>query len=231
MTPRKFKPDLIPRLMAMIARHEGGWDALAGDFDGQGLSFGPLQWNLGQGTLVPVLRNAINRDPAGVAAIMGQAFIGACRSTGTLAAHLKAGKGPPASAWKRLAALPAMRQAFQDGAAPYLTRANAACNHLALWSERAAALCLDICVQQGDVRADIRAEYKRLGGPRLPEEWQRLKALAVAAANSANPRWREDVLARKLTCALGAGIVHGRDEILDRDFGLVYTRTWFEGGN
>ncbi len=29
---------------------------VAGDFDGQGMSFGALQWNLGQGTLQPLLR-------------------------------------------------------------------------------------------------------------------------------------------------------------------------------
>ena len=28
---------------------------VAGDFDGQGISFGALQWNLGQGTLQPLL--------------------------------------------------------------------------------------------------------------------------------------------------------------------------------
>jgi peptidoglycan hydrolase-like protein with peptidoglycan-binding domain len=32
---------------------------LAGNFDGQGISFGVLQWNLGQGTLQPMLRDMI----------------------------------------------------------------------------------------------------------------------------------------------------------------------------
>jgi len=44
---------------------------LAGDFDGQGLSFGLLQWNIKSQTLQPLLKEFINLSPAKFAAIFG----------------------------------------------------------------------------------------------------------------------------------------------------------------
>ena len=41
-------------------------------------------------------------------------------------------------------------------------------------------------------------------------EPERRKRLAHAAADSANPRWAEDVRQRKLALATGQGSVHGR---------------------
>lgn len=40
------------------------YEALAGDFDGQGMSFGLIQWNFGQGTLGPVLQAMRSEDEA-----------------------------------------------------------------------------------------------------------------------------------------------------------------------
>src|SRR5690606_29417319 len=39
------------------------FSAITGDFDGQGISFGALQWNLGQGTLQPLLARMVERHP------------------------------------------------------------------------------------------------------------------------------------------------------------------------
>ena len=53
-------------------------------------------------------------------------------------------------------------------------------------------------------------------------EWERMRILAHVVADMANPRWRENVRARKITIAVGNGRVHGRDYILERDFGIRY---------
>ena len=42
----------------------GGFSHVAGNFDGQGISFGALQWNLGQGTLQPLLAQMEKAQPA-----------------------------------------------------------------------------------------------------------------------------------------------------------------------
>jgi hypothetical protein len=47
---------------------------LSGDFDGQGISFGVLQWNLGQGSLQPLLRKIIKAEPEIVESIFAQNY-------------------------------------------------------------------------------------------------------------------------------------------------------------
>src|SRR6266705_6917952 len=47
---------------------------LSGDFDGQGISFGVLQWNLGQGSLQPMLRKIIKAEPEIVESIFAQNY-------------------------------------------------------------------------------------------------------------------------------------------------------------
>ena len=42
----------------------GCFACVAGDFDGQGISFGALQFNLGQETLQPILAELDRRHPA-----------------------------------------------------------------------------------------------------------------------------------------------------------------------
>lgn len=48
------------------------FEALAGNFDQQGMSFGIIQWNFGQGTLGPVLKNMRDTDPAVFDACFGE---------------------------------------------------------------------------------------------------------------------------------------------------------------
>src|SRR5438128_7569024 len=47
---------------------------LSGDFDGQGISFGVLQWNLGQGSLQPLLQKINTTHPDIVESIFGQNY-------------------------------------------------------------------------------------------------------------------------------------------------------------
>ena len=47
------------------------YDTLSGDFDGMGISLGLLQWNIGAGSLQPLIREFITRAPDAVNAIFG----------------------------------------------------------------------------------------------------------------------------------------------------------------
>lgn len=227
--------DLESRIMQLIADNEGGWSAVSGNFDGQLLSFGPLQWNAGQGTLEPLLRS-VPRDV--LKATMGEAFAHACL-TGQLRTFVKAevlSGSLVAAPWKtrlqNLARTPECQAAFTRAAAPYFRVARAYCDRFGFRSERALALCMDIAVQNagGGVREDHAREYARRVLPTDPE-WARLKHLAHAVAQSANAQWRADVLARKLSIALGGTEqskmkVHGRSFDLERDYNLSYDREW-----
>ncbi|WP_287417662.1 hypothetical protein [Oceanithermus sp.] len=234
---RKPHPTLQTRVLRMVHAFEGGH--LAGDFDGQVLSWGPLQWNLGQGTLGPVLARIVELEPEQAARIMGEEFVEAARRgnaalVGFARARILDRRGRPTWEWRnafhRLEELPGTQQAFREAAQPYLDRGRRLVEALEFTTERAYALGVDIAVQNGAPRRDhIRRYRRRLGaGTRYPMEWQRLKLLAQVVADSANPRWREDVLSRKLTIAVGRGTVHGRRYELERDFGISYWRKWWE---
>lgn len=235
MSTPNISPALAPRLLDLVESFEGG--GLTGDFDGQISSWGPLQWNLGQGTLQPLLRHLVALDPGGVAQIL-PTLPTAVRSGDALRAWFEANvldqrnravaTTPAKRAFAQLAALPAARETFTLFAQPYLQRAAADATRLALHTERALALVLDVTVQNGGVRSAHERRYEQL---RTPEnafhEWQRLKLLAIAVADCATPQWRTDVLSRKLTIAIGSSRgsgmrVHGMDVDLEEQYGIRY---------
>jgi hypothetical protein len=56
------------------------WTAVSGDFDGEGISCGPLQWNIGQNSLQPMVR-AVGRAVVGKAMrLHGADFWAACNA-------------------------------------------------------------------------------------------------------------------------------------------------------
>jgi peptidoglycan hydrolase-like protein with peptidoglycan-binding domain len=83
---------------------------------------------------------------------------------------------------------------------------------LALKSELGVALCFDIHVQNGGVKAPVQNVVQAipLGQPELV----RREALANGAADSSKPEFREDVRSRKLAIARGEGDVHGGHVVL-----------------
>lgn len=255
---RRAKPEVLRKAMLITEAFEGGW--LTGNFDGQLMSWGPLQWNLGQGTLQPVLRRIADLDRATMAGHLGEGFMDALADDAALERYVRANiltrNGGPKTVWQQrfyaLGQEPAALDAFAEAAAPYVARAERDASRLGFASERGFASCLDVAVQNGGVRAEHEARYRATlhsylakkgqegGDPAFDlEEWEHLKALAYAVADSARPRYREDVLSRKLTLALGQGWVHGRAYDLLEDFGLAYWQdraagikaTWYEAPN
>lgn len=239
MSTPPINPSLEPRVLALTWQFEGG--ALTGNFDGQIASWGPLQWNLGSGTLQPLLRRIAALDPAALDR-HAPGLRAALRTNADTVAWFRAVVHDPTNpaqarwsmitAFALLAATPAAQQAFYEASRPYLEKARQHAARLGLETERGLALMLDVAVQNGGVRADHLTRYWELAktAPAF-HEWERLKLLAIAVADSANPKWRSDVLARKLTIALGgtsnSGLrVHGRAVELTQ-FDIKY---WLEPG-
>ena len=79
---------------------------------------------------------------------------------------------------------------------------------LGLRSEIGIALAFDVHVQNGSFKPAAFA--MAAAWPANLPEIERRRRLANAVAESANPRWVEDVRERKLALANGAGSVHGR---------------------
>jgi hypothetical protein len=84
----------------------------------------------------------------------------------------------------------------------------------------------DIKVQNGSIKTWVKAQILS-GFDSLPadltkaeSEVERMKIVANRRSEASNPRWVEDVRARKLCIATGNGTVHGIRYNLEEQFGL-----------
>jgi len=215
---------------------------LAGDFDHQGMSFGALQWNLGQGTLQPFLSEMIQTYPLVLQQIFDeyyselQAKLGADREEQL--AWARSIQAPPwrhlLEPWqgyfKTLGRRPECQDLELKYAQRYYDQGLALCTAFDVHSERAVALMFDISVQNGGIKEPVTTRIKRdfatldsgLGSDDL--EVGKLRIIANRRAEAASRRWVEDVRARKLTIANGEGVVHGRRYELETQYGIRLTQ-------
>jgi len=211
---------------------------VAGNFDGQGMSFGALQWNFGQGTLQPLLKQMFNNHLDVAATIFGsslsqlqQAVNGGRDSAMSFAVSIqdtsgKSIKDPWKQMFRALGLTPEYQAIQVSSAAAYYGRALSLCKDYGLWTQRGRALMFDISVQNGSipdsVRSLILADFRQVS-PSLSAEDTELAKMRIVAnrrAEAARPAFVEDVRRRKLCIAEGKGVVHGITYDLARQFGL-----------
>jgi Putative peptidoglycan binding domain len=211
---------------------------LAGDFDGQGMSFGALQWNLGQGTLQPLLSATDRAHPEVVDNVFGphaaelRAMLSSSREDQlSWARSIQDGRRfVIAEPWRGLFKTLGRREEFQDievdAAQQMYQDAVTWCRTYGVKSERAVALMFDIRVQNGSIANTTQAQIQRDFATLDPGvdadtlEVARLRVIANRRADAANPRWVEDVRARKLTIANGMGAIHGAYYDLEGQYGI-----------
>jgi uncharacterized protein YraI len=233
---------LAYRCLALTAGFETGttppecFAGLAGDFDGQGMSFGVLQWNLGQGTLQPMFQKIDRENPDVVKAVLGDGYADFHAMLAKAHADQMAwarGKqtdkkwtDPWKSRFKALGRTAPMQQIEVDGAHDRFVKGLQLVKDYGLWSERAAALMFDIVVQNGSIKdatkQQILADFARID-PSLSKEDQevaKMRSVANRRAEAANPKFVEDVRRRKLLIANGSGTVHGDTYDLERTYGI-----------
>ncbi len=210
---------------------------LSGDFDGQGISFGVLQWNLGQGSLQPLLRKIIKAEPEMVESIFAQNYeelnsvlaaskseqMNWARSIQNLKHILNE---PWKGHFKTLGRQPLFQEIQVESATRFFNSASALCRDFGLLSSRAAALMFDIKVQNGSiselVKGQIKLDFAHID-PKLSKndaEVERLRIIANCRSSAAKAEWIEDVRARKLAIANGRGTVHGNFYDLKEQYGL-----------
>jgi hypothetical protein len=236
------------RCLALTGSFETGrglpdcFAGLSGDFDGQGISFGVLQWNFGQGSLQPLLREMAERHPDIVEGIFqanrdrlvlalngGQAEqMAFARSIQHPVRHIVF------EPWRGMFESLGRREEFQEierkSARRIFRAAVRSCGDYGIGSERAVALMFDIRVQNGSIRDSVRSrimnDFDEIP-PDLPDpelEVRRMRIVANRRAEAANPAWVEDVRARKLCIANGGGVVHGIPYDLEGQFGIGLMR-------
>lgn len=215
---------------------------VSGNFDGQGISFGALQFNLGQGTLQPVIAVVCKNDPDGfkMAFADGKSDILLAKMRRPKSEQIAwassiSVRGKLVSEWSnaftRFGELESCRAAQIRAAEAYYSRAAAYCRQYDLKSERAYALMFDIAVQNGSIKkaAAKVVDAKLPALQTIPDpktrEWEIMKAVANAVAEASSPRWIEDVRRRKLCIANGTGVVHGRRYELAKQFDITM-RPW-----
>jgi hypothetical protein len=206
---------------------EGGkpmnYQALADDFDHQGMSFGLLQWNFGQNTLGPLLNQMMAKDGAAFAGCFGPTT-----NYAVLQAALEHDDQAAQLSWVReLQARdkPAWRTAFQAVGA--LAQFNAiqlaqavarfhpsvmeAVGQLRLIAPAllsslefsSYAALFDLCVQQGAVTSALDAIRLRVEHEKPATQSDLLKIAVTERGRLANPQWRSDCISRRMGILTG----------------------------
>jgi len=232
------------RSLALTGSFETGRDipecftGLGGDFDGQGMSFGVLQWNFGQGTLQPLLRDMLEKHPR-IAKNIFQTNYSIFKEAldsekEELMAFARSIQHPVQhyvyEPWRGMFKALGRTEEFQKIEVRYADRlfrkAGELCAEYGLWSERAVTLMFDIQVQNGNIstltKTQILSELGTLPRDLSREELEvhKMRIVANRRAEASNPKWVEDVRARKLCCAHGGGVVHGINYDLEGQFGV-----------
>jgi peptidoglycan hydrolase-like protein with peptidoglycan-binding domain len=241
--PAILSAALERRCLALTGSFETGqpppecFAGLTGDFDGQGISLGVCQWNFGQGSLQPLLREVDKTYPGVVDAVFqdhAAEFRAVLRESHdeqmNWARSVQDVRNTVVEPWRGLFKALCRRTEFQaiqtKHANNLLTAARALGTEFGVRSQRALALLFDIKVQNGSINDVIKAQITRdfaalepSGNPDT-DEVARLRIIANRRAEAANPKWVEDVRTRKLTIANGAGKVHGRYYELQEQYGI-----------
>jgi hypothetical protein len=217
----------------------GCFSCISGDFDGQGLSYGALQFNLGQGTLQTLLLGIDQRHPKVMEEIFDRQIhpLRGMMASGDLDSQLAFARNiqtpnfrvhePWRGMFVALGRTPACQDAQLEEAAQSVRRARRLCERFGVSSPRALALMFDIIVQNGSistaVAAQIDEDIRKIDPGLSPsaQERERLCIVAHRRAEAAHPRWIEDVRTRKLCIATGQGHVHGAFYDLEEQYGLA----------
>lgn len=215
-----------------------GFSNLAGNFDGQGISFGFLQWNFGQKSLQPVLKHMYEKNRTKFRGIFknGSDQLVSVLYSNNFEAQMKFArslndsrsriKEPWRSQFKALGKELEFQDVQIEFAKVLLNKAKDLLVEYGLRTERALSLMFDIVVQNGSIRSETKSQImqerakKEAALRRTLQEREFLEIIANKRAEASKPRWVEDVRSRKLTITKGKGEVHGRYYDLLKEFGL-----------
>jgi len=228
-------PGVRELALQVTAAFEGhGFGLAQGNWDGAGITWGIIGFTLKHGELARIVLRVHDENPA----LLQEAFgagteelldvLGAPVvtqlawadriSVGQRKAELAEPWGSAFLRFGRFDEVQAVQLEFADR--DYFQPASTTARHLGLRTELGLALAFDIHVQNGGVGKRPRREIEERRRERPLTREQELRVIVShAVAANARPEYREDVLSRKLTLAMGSGNVHGSFFSL-RDWGL-----------
>lgn len=210
-----------------------GFSQVTGNFDGQGISFGFLQWCLGQGSLQPIWKQALSDPIVDTPSILTESQI---QEVTDLLVKPKAAQ----VSWgdsisdpiKKARIVPEWKTALEawgtatkhiqmQKAESVLSRALGYCAKFNLKSIRSLSFMFDVCVQNGSIQDDIIWSIKRrLAQEPHHSEPSTLLLILEQRLEKCKPQWREDVRNRKECIINGSGWVHEKLRDLEKEYGL-----------
>jgi len=223
----------IKRAVDITSSFEGsdGYSTLSGNHDGQGMSFGFLQFAARQGSLYTLLKQCLLHMPATMKTIFDvqpypkfqelkdalqthQKFIAFAEAISTSTG--KTLNEPWRRYFRELGRAPGCQYLQRIMAKQYIDNARRIMQAYKFRSERAFALCFDIAVQNGSVVLKARDIYRQETRDYMSER-TKLFILARAVALASRPEYVDDVMSRKMAIVSGSGFVHGRTRYLEID--------------
>ena len=214
------------------------FSAVRGNFDGQGISYGTLQWNFGQATLQPLLAGMLDRHLDVMQTVFHEDLSDIqTMLVGPVPNQLKWACSIQSSShftvfepWKGLFSALGRTPEFQavqlEHALKYQQDAMNLCTQYSIATERGLALMFDIAVQNWSIDQTthglIMSDFAALPAEANPldNEAARLRIIANRRADAAKPSSAADVRNRKLPIANGQGTVHGIADALAQQFGI-----------
>ncbi|MFT8350657.1 SH3 domain-containing protein [Clostridium saccharoperbutylacetonicum] len=209
----------------------GNLNQIAGNFDGQGLSLGYLQWCIGQDTLQPLLNRMDREYNAEMKSIFGTNYdsihkmiLDTKENQLAWAKAINTFDNKIMEPWYSQFVNLYNNQDFinieADATAYKVGRAMIICDKYNLKTVRGFTLAFDIAVQNGGVSAEAAkvVDTALAQKPNMNEK-DLLKVIANAVADTAVTN-ANDIRLRKMTIVNGNGIVHGFSLDLDKNYGL-----------
>ncbi len=243
---------LPERILALTGSFETGenfpkcFAGLSNNFDGQGISFGVLQWNIGQGSLQPLLQKMNDKHPDICEKNFGSLYYDFDKmlkmskpeqlawAKSIQFTHTKNGRiiwqidSKWVKAFMNLGITNEMISLQAEAADTIYQKALLLLDEYELVTERGLALMFDIITQNGSVDRKgagkkIRDDYLKIPAGLSDENVQVEKMIIIANRRSevANPKYVEDVRSRKLTIAKGEGKVHSKQYNLENEFNIM----------
>jgi len=228
-------PVVRDRSLGLTCTFEGHDFTLAqGNFDGAGITWGIIGFNLGSGSLNQIVLQIQTSHPNLVQQAFGaqaqqllQVLQGtkaqqiAFADTVSLGSNKVQLAEPWRSAFRAFGEFPDVQSAQLALAdSGYFQKALQTAQDFNLKTELGLALAFDIHVQNGGIKPEARTQIQQqLAQHPIGSEQDLRVIIANAVADQASAKFREDVRARKLTVATGAGTVHGATFVL-RNWGL-----------
>ena len=226
-------PDVAVNIAVNITKQfeVGTSDQIAGNFDGQGISLGYLQWCIGQGTLQPLLNRMDRQYNSEIITIFGTNYgvlhsmtLDTLTNQLTWAKSINDSSNNIISPWYSQFASLSNNQDFinieNDAKVYTVKQAMVICDKYNLKTVRGFALAFDIVNQNGSINSNA-AKIIDTALEQTPNMTEKslLGVIANAVADSSSNN-SEDIRSRKMAIVNGQGIVHGSMCYLDTNYGL-----------